>query len=367
MDIMKQAMEDFSELHKDEAEFTFTFGEESEVSCKATILENPEAAADIFFYTDDQFEDLYRAGTLLELTEDTDQVLEAMGGPDSGVAAACTREDRLYSYPFSAGNGYFLYYRPSYFSETDIATMDRLLNAAEKAGKYITMELTNGWYLYSFFKGAGLGLHFDSEHDKNYCNWNTKAGKYTGADVVEALLRLVKREGYLSLSDDEFLKAAQNGTVIAAVSGPWNLENLEKIWPGDVATAKLPTYTLKGDQVQMCSFMGYKLAGVNNYTKEPHWAMQAAEFMTGKDIQLKRFKKIGECPANQEAASSPEVMSSPVVRALAEQAKYGYSQNVGELYWDAAELLGASIAAGNPDDMDIQILLDRMVDAAEGN
>ncbi len=365
MQPVKEAMEAFAAAHRDAFDLHLSYGEESEVSCSSTVLANPRSAADVFFFADDQLEDLLQAGALLEITENASAVIDAAGGKDSGAAKACMRNGKLYACPLAAGNGYFLYYRPSYFSKTDIATMDGLLSAAEKAGKKVTMDLPNGWYLYSFFKGAGLELEYDRESGKNSCDWNATSGKYTGRDVAEAILHISASDGFISLSDDEMLQGAADGSVIAAVSGAWNLDRLKSAWGEDLDAVKLPTYTLNGDQVQMCSFTGYKLAGVSAFTEHPALAMEIAQYLTAKDFQLKRFALIGECPANVEAAASPEVQASPVTRALAEQAQFGYTQNVGDAYWDASMLLGTELAAGNPDSSDLQTLLDRMADATE--
>ena len=68
MDILQSSLEGFREMHKDEAEFEFSYGTESEITCKETVLADPEAAADIFVFADDQFNELWSAGVLLEIT-----------------------------------------------------------------------------------------------------------------------------------------------------------------------------------------------------------------------------------------------------------------------------------------------------------
>ncbi|MBQ9437630.1 MAG: extracellular solute-binding protein [Lachnospiraceae bacterium] len=366
LEIIRDAAEEFGELHKEEADFDFSFAAESEASCRDTVLANPRAAADLFFFADDQLDDLIRGGALLEITEGKAEVTQAVGGEDSGASSAAMREGKLYAYPVAAGNGYFLYYRPSCFSEEDLASLDQILAVCREKNKKFTMALPNGWYLYSFFKGAGLDLQFNDEEKRNECNWNSTDGQYAGADVAQAIIDIAQDEGFVSLNDsDGFLTACGDGTVIAGVNGAWNLEKLQRLWEGDISATKLPTYTLNGDQVQMASFTGYKLLGIKAYTLHPEWCMKLAEYLTGKEVQLRRFEEIGECPANLEAASSPEVQASPAIKALAEQSRFGFRQDVGDPYWTASELLGTTLAAGNPDHIDLQSLLDRMVDAAE--
>ena len=55
-----------------------------------------------------------------------------------------------------------------------------MLEVAWKNGKKIAMDFTGGWYLYSFFKGAGLNVEINEDGVTNTCNWNTTEGKYKG-------------------------------------------------------------------------------------------------------------------------------------------------------------------------------------------
>ena len=365
MEILRSSLETFREMYKDEAEFDFSYGTESEISCKETVLADPQAAADIYVFADDQFYELWSAGALLEITRNTDEVIEAVGGVDSGAAHAAMKDGKLYAYPETEGNGYFLYYRPSYFSEEDIQSLDNILKTAAANNKKFAMDFSSGWYIYSFFKAAGLDISYDTNTNLASCNWNSTDGKYTGVDVVNAMLKVAAHPGFVSATDGAFLEGVKDGSIIAGVNGPWNADSVKEAWGDDFAAAKLPCCNIKSDQLQMCSFTGYKLVGINAYTKYPEWSMRLAEYLTGEDIQLRRFKEIGECPANVNVAHSEEVQASPVVAALAEQSRYGYTQNVPASFWDASELLGAMIAGLNSDNRDIQEVLDSMVKVVE--
>ena len=304
MDILQSALDDFREQYKDEVEFEFSYGTESEISCKETVLADPEGAADLYVFADDQFNELWSAGALMEINENKDKIVAAVGGEESGAAVAAMRDGKLYAYPETAGNGYFLYYRPSYFSEEDIQSLDTILKIAASNNKKFTMDFSSGWYIYSFFKAAGLDINFDVNTGETQCGWNSTDGKYKGTDVVDAMLKIAEHPGFISTTDDGFLSGVKDGSIIAGVNGAWNAENVQAVWGDDFAAAKLPSYTLKNDRVQMCSFTGYKLLGVNAYTKYPQWSMRLAEYITGEEIQLKRFEEIGECPANIKVAGS---------------------------------------------------------------
>lgn len=93
--------------------------------------------------------------------------------------------------------------------------------------------------------------------------------------------------------------------------------------------------------------------------------MRLAEWLTNEKSQTERFNQRGEAPSNVNAANSPDVNSSPAIRALNEQSSYGYLQNVGGEFWQPAYVFGTTIAAGNPDGTDLQMLLDIMVRGIE--
>ena len=76
---------------------------------------------------------------------------------------------------------------------------------------------------------------------------------------------------------------------------------------------------------------------------------------------MSRFELRSEGPSNVKAASSEEVQKNPAIAALAAQAAYADVQRVGNKYWDAAAALGKIIVNGNPDNTDLQTLLDNCV------
>ncbi len=127
-------------------------------------------------------------------------------------------------------------------------------------------------------------------------------------------------------TDEEFLQGVRDGTVIAGVSGVWNAVAIEEIWGEDIGAAKLPTYTCGDRQIQMASFSGCKLIGVNAYSKHYEWACKLAEWITNEQNQKLRFELREQGPSNIQAASSVEVQQSPAIAALLEQSKYSQLQ-----------------------------------------
>ena len=360
--LIEEGIADFNREYADQVRIEYTLSFEGEDTCKEMVLADPENAADIYSFADDQFEELWRSGALLENTYDADAVIEAVGGKETAAAQVVTRDGKVYAYPETAGNGYFLYYHKGYFTEEDVTALDRILEIAARKNRKFTMDFSSGWYLYSFFRGAGLTLECSEDGSSNICNWNATDTKYTGMDVAEALLAIAGHEGFISLGDDEFVEGVQDGTIIAGVNGPWNAEYVKQAWGEDYGAVKLPTYTLAGEQVQMYSFSGFKLIGVNAYTEYPQWCRMLASYLTNEENQLRRFAATGECPVNLQAAGAEEVQRAPAVAALAEQSAYSTVQSVADPFWDASSLFGITIAGRNQGKRDLQTLLDEMVE-----
>lgn len=361
-EFLHKAIDSFQQEYAGKADFHINVSEENETTCRDTVLADPKAAADLFSFAGDQFYSLQQAGALLEVTEEPEDIILECGGDQSDAARSAMADGKLYAYPATASNGYFLYYNRSYFTEEDVQSFDRILQIAAEQKKKVSMDFSSGWYLYSFFKGAGLSVDWNKEKNTNDCNWNAQDTKYTGKQVAQALLDIASQEGFQSATTEEFKQnVIEKGDMIAGISGVWDAKDLETAWGENYAAVKLPTYTLAGEQVQMHSFTGFKLLGVNAHVKKQEWAMRLARWITNEKNQELRFDMRGERPANAKAASSAKVESDPVMAALNAQSEFGHLQNVADTFWTPTHLFGTEIAAKNPDGTDLQILLDQMV------
>lgn len=361
-EIMKEMIESFQEHYEKEAQFEITISEEDEKTCRDTVLADPAGAADLYSFASDQFDNLQRENALLPITDNTEQIISDNGGPDSAAVLSSSKDGTLYAYPMVASNGYFMYYNTAYFTENDITSFDRMLDIAAENGKKVAMDFTSGWYIYSFFKGAGLDVEMNEDRVTNSCNWNDRSSSYTGVDVANAMLAIAGHDGFLNCTDENFVNGVKDGMIIAGINGAWNSGNVEEAFKENYSAAKLPTFTLAGNQVQMHSFAGYKLLGINAHTKNPEWAMRLAAWVTNEENQLTRFRKRGEGPSNVKAAASEEVQSAPAIKALSEQSAYSHLQNVAETFWTPTFKFGTIIAGGNRDKADLQKLLDVMTE-----
>lgn len=356
-DVLKEMAESFKQKYAGQATFEFEYIDEPDADTKGAVLRDVHNAADIFFFADDQLSSMVAGGVLTAVPNQE----EIKSANLEGAVEAASIDGTLYAYPMSADNGYFLYYNKAYYTEEDVQTLDRILEIAAENGKKFSMQWDSGWYLYSFFGNTGLEFGINDDGVTNYCNWNATEGDITGVDIVNALLDISSSPGFLYASDADFPTNVKDGTVIAGVSGVWNAVEIEEAWGDDYAAVKLPTYTCNGQQIQMASFVGYKMVGVNSYSEHLGWALKFADWITNEQNQELRFEKRGQGPSNTKAASSEAVAENPAIQAVIAQSEYGVLQRVGNNYWAPFETFGPTLAEGNPNNIDPQELIDALV------
>ena len=220
------------------------------------------------------------------------------------------------------------------------------------------MDVSNGWYIASFFLGNGGVLGVD-ENGKQTCDFNNEKG-LAAAEAIKAFTA----DAAFITGDDAVLNAGfQDGTIVAGVSGVWNADTMKANLGENYAATKLPTFTVGGEQVQMSSFGGYKLIGVNSQTESEMmvWAMDLADFLTNEENQVKRFEARGYGPSNVKAAAGEAVQANVALAALSLQSQYAVSQNdVLGTYWAPAEAFGTTMEAKDYS-KPMQELLDAMV------
>ena len=358
-ELMNRIIEGFQANYQGQADFQISFEVQGESQCKDALLGGLEDGADVFTFADDQLNALAAAGAL-DPIENADEIRDRNL---SSTVEAATVNGQLYAYPLTADNGYFLYYNKRYITEEQVKTLDGILEAAAAGGKVFAMDWSSAWYVYSFFGNTGLEVGLNDDGITNYCTWNQADGDIRGIDVVRAMLRIAASPGFSDRTDEEFLAGVKDGSVAAGISGVWNSVTVEEAWGENAGAVRLPTYTCSGRQVQMASFSGCKLIGVNAYSEYPQWAARLAEWITNEENQRLRFEMRGQGPSNTAVADSEEIRQSPAIAALLEQSEFSQLQRVGGKFWDPVSEFAENMAAGNPSGRNIQEQLDEMAEA----
>ncbi len=350
-------VESFKDKYREEATFEVTIAATEEGEAKNKILSDINQAPDVFSFVDDQLMELAAAGVIEAVEEESQIKAENV----EGAIEAASINEKIYAYPMTADNGYFMFYNKKYLSEQDVTTLDKILSVASSLNKKVTMDWTSGWYLYAFFGNTGLEMGLNSDGLTNYCDWNSKSNEIKGVDVGNAMLAIAQNPGFMNGGDDQLMTGAKDGSVIAGVSGVWMANALQQAWGDDFAAVKLPTYTVADKQVQLSSYAGYKMVGVNAYSKEKEWAIKLAQWLTSEENQTLRFINRGLGPSNTIASAKEEVKKSPAIQALIEQSQHASLQRVGAKYWEAASEFGGSLTEGIASAHNMQQLMDAMV------
>ncbi len=332
--LLQQMVDSFKAANKD-VKYDISLGVVSEADTQARLLEDVSAAADVFAFPDDQITDLVNAGALYEITRNKEKI---SADNLSGAVDAATVDGALYAYPMTADNGYFIYYDKSIVSDEQVKTLDRILAACKAKNKKFFMDVSNGWYISSFFLAAGGEVGLD-QNGKQTCDFNNQNGVKAG-ETIKALCA----DSAFVTGDDAVFTGGMGDSIAVGVSGAWNADAIKERLGDNYAAAKLPTVTMGGEQVQLKSFAGYKLIGVNSATKQPLEAMKLAEWLTNEENQLLRFKEREAGPSNTNAAQSSEVQANIALTALAAQNEFGVSQRgIKSTFWAPLEAFGTAM------------------------
>ena len=358
VDTTSKMVESFKEHYKDEAQFDITIDVQADAKVRDVMLTDVHNGADVFSFPDDQLTSLVAGGVLVEIP-DAEKVKSA--NIEESVKAA-TLNDKIYAYPMTADNGYFMYYDKNYFSADDVKSLDKMMSVAASSGKKFAMEFNSGWYMYTFFGNTGLNLSINPDGVTNKCNWNSESGDIKGTDIKSALSAIASNPGFVSMPNGDIAAAMKSGDVIAGISGVWDVMNVKAIYGENYGACKLPTYTVAGKEVQMSSFTGYKMMGVNYYSEHKEWACKLADWLTNEENQTIRFQQRSQGPSNINAAASDEIGKDPAIAAVIDQGQYGNLQRVGNSYWDACTDFANTILNGNPEGKDWQEIMDTLVD-----
>lgn len=357
--LLQETVDSFIEKYKGQAQFDITIEAVGEADCKKTALSNVSQCADVFTFADDQLQALAASGVLRPV-EDADKIVSASL---EGAVSAASINATLYAYPLTADNGYFMFYNKKYFSDSDLESLEDMIDKAGNQDKYVTMDWNSGWYLYSFFANTGLTVGLNDDGITNYCTWNDDSGDVKGVDVAESMLSIANSKGFKAGDDEALAAGAKDGSVIAGISGVWLADRLQDAWGDDYAATKLPTYSVGGQNIQMGSYCGYKLVGVNSYSNESEWATKLAEWMVSKDNQLLRFEKRGQGPANTTASETEAVKENVAIKALLEQSEFGSQQLIGSYYWTPVAEFGVQMATGEKgSNLSLQEIMDNLVE-----
>lgn len=351
---IKVVTDNFIDKYKNEANISIEWSP-MESDCRSSLLGDILNAPDVYTTNDGDLQAIVAGGAASPVLNPD----EIAANNIKASVDAMTVNGKIYGYPITADNGYFLYYNKNYLSDEDIKSLDKILEVAASKNKKFCMDLCSGWYLYSFYGQTGLKLGLNEDGVTNFCDWNSKTNDIKGTDVIDSLLAIANNPGFEFSYD--FATKVKEGTCIACVSGVWDEPAMKEAMGDGYGAAKLPTYTVAGKQVQMSSFFGYKMLGVNPYSPNLEWAHKLADFISNEENQTLRFEMRGQGPSNINAGKSDSVLKSPAIQAVLAQSEFSELQRIGGNYWTPANELGSKLASGSLGKESAQHYIDKIV------
>jgi len=311
----------------------------TEADAASKVITDILTAPDIYCFAQDQLARLVQAGALAAPSQTVADRLTAAN--DSISVSAASVAGKMYAYPLTSDNGYYLYYDKSIISEEDADSLEAIIAACEKNGKTFRFALENAWYTASFFFATDC-----------HSNWTTDdAGKFTSVDdTFNSDAGLVAMQGMMKLAQSTCYDPDNNifTNAGAIVTGIWAANSAEEHFGANLGATDLPSFTVDGKSYHLGSYSGNKLIGVKPQadSKKALVLSLLAEFLTNETCQLQRYELAQWGPSNLAAQQNEAVKANASLAALALQSQYAIPQgNIHGSWWDIAKVLGAEAKA----------------------
>lgn len=371
-EVYLEAIEEYKASHPDFKE-EIRFAAQGDAGANDNVSKDVESAGSIITFPNDQLISLKRMGALSKLTD-----ASATWAYENHVTASVDAGkigDSIYAYPISADNGFqFIYNKEAFVGTSVWDTANDTLKAGytfrdlyaaldEKGGIYnnakVIWPIGSAWYECGVFfaTGGDYEVVYDEKGNQQsakcwfgYTTDNNGAQDYTvGLEAISCMMNSMTNEDgtknshfvYTEDSDpayNDYVDAhvgngekAEAEPLVGIVS--WNNSKLREAWGDNYRVATLPTLVsdcklLGGNKQRYTwrSFSGFKLMGVNPFCAYARKAEEnivilheIAQYLSSKDVSLKRYNATGLGPSNKEAQLNEEVSQDRFLNSLNNQ------------------------------------------------
>ena len=335
---LQKRCEAFNELHVN-WDLTFEYGTCSEGDAGKTISQDPSGSADVYMFANDQLQTLIDAGAIAELGGKTVDYIKNTNS--EAIIDSVTVNDCVYGVPFTT-NTWYMFYDKSVYGEDDIKSLDTML----EKGK-VSFPLTNSWYIGAFYVGNGCTLFGEDGKDEEA---GIDFAGEKGAAVTKYLVNLVGNKNFVNDESGVGVSGMCDGSINAMFSGSWDYTKLSEAMGDNLGIAKLPTYNLDGEELQMKSFAGSKAIGVNPNCEYPQVAVALALFLGNEESQQMHYDSRSIVRCNTDLLEDEEIQKLELV--IAQNETFDETSILQPFvsamnnYWTPAENFGKSIVNG---------------------
>ncbi|MDE7158483.1 MAG: extracellular solute-binding protein, partial [Clostridiales bacterium] len=273
-DTLKEMVKAFEEANP-EQKYNIKVGVVEEDMAYSNVSKDPDAAADVYAYSNDQLINLLRVGALAKLGGSFLSDVKAQNSEDSvksGSVGWGTDSEAVYGYPFASDNGYFMFYDKSVITDEEVGTLEKIIEVCERENKKIGWAIDVPWYTAGFFFTFGGTYGVEYDYNNNYREGNIAINfneAEVGINASKAIAKLTSSTAFAGKNTDNntITTGFTTGSMAVAVSGTWNAKRIQSDLGDNYGVCKLPTVNVNGEAKQMSSFKGFKLFGVNPHSK----------------------------------------------------------------------------------------------------
>ena len=340
VELTKRQLEEYNE--ENNTKIKFTVNPVGEGDAATNLLTDVTAGADVYCFAQDQLARLVQAGALAPVSDSLRD--KVMAEHDEGAIFAAQVAGKLYAFPLTSDNGYFMYYDKRVIDDPAVlADQTKLIEAVSAAGKTIAFELLGShWYGSSYFLGAGAESIWETNEGGAFTSYNDTFGSDKGIIAAKGMAELVASPVFV---DSSSASSFTSGAAVV-VSGTWEYESAKQILGENLGCAPLWSFTVDGESYHLGSFSGNKLVGVKPQSDSKRAALcqSVAYFLSDEDRQEERFETLGWGPSNRQVQMSDDVMENEALTALAAQNKHATLQGqFPNAWWDTGKAIGAAL------------------------
>ena len=301
--------------------YNFTLERQGEDVVSGTVMKDPEAAADVFSFANDQLGWLIKSKSIMSIPDEySDQIDKQISVARNAAKDSTT--GIYYAFPYSYENC-FLYYNKSLI--TDVSSLEGILKqsiSGVSANLYIDMG--DSYYTTAFLYTAGVEIFGANGDDPNSIDFgaNNEKAKKACAYIksLNAKTKLVS-EG----DKNNQVAALKQKKVAAIISGPHMISAYKSALGKDFAVATLPTIELDGKAQPLISFAGVKMYGISSKSakardqKTTNEAVKLAAYLSNEENQIIRLEKREFCPTQKDLFESSVNSGKETIKVVYEQ------------------------------------------------
>ncbi|MBP5177241.1 MAG: extracellular solute-binding protein, partial [Clostridia bacterium] len=301
--------------------YNFTLERLGEDVVSGTVMKDPEAAADVFSFANDQLGWLIKSQALTQIPAQYTAQIESQ---IEVARIAASYNNTYYAMPYSYENC-FLYYNKNLI--TDVSSVEGILKANIPTANYnLCIDMSDSYYTTAFLYTAGVEIFGPNGDDPESVDINNE-NAYTACRYIRWLNSQQKLESINNKNDQ--IAALQSGKIAAIISGPHMISSFKSALGANFAVATLPSvkFDNASSAKKLVSFSGVKMYGITRKSaksrdeKTTAEAIKLAAYLSNAENQTIRLEKREFCPTQSDIFSSAVDSGIDAIKVVVDQSR----------------------------------------------